>query len=72
MVLNFKTTAAPQLEATHIYKMFSSVCFQMDLKLLLIPILLGVFCCSNAQKGKNSQSHLIQDWFLYCILSLWC
>lgn len=39
--------------------MFSCVCFQMDLKLLLIFTLLGAFCYSNAQKGKTSQSHLI-------------
>lgn len=32
--------------------MFSRVCFQMDLKLLLISTLLGVVCYSNAQKGK--------------------
>lgn len=39
--------------------MFSCVCFQMDLKLLLIFTLLGAFCYSNAQKGKTSQSHFI-------------
>lgn len=46
---------------------FFCVCFQMDLKLLLISALLGVFC--NAQKGKISLSVLIffkQDWLTDC------
>lgn len=44
------------------------VCFQMDLKLILMTTLLGVFYYCNAQKGKISMEQFYET-MLFCYMT---